>query len=145
MFVIYDILKILNKKRSLTDSLNEWIKYKGVCRTARQQSGGPGTAPWLLGEPGSSTCFQPASVTRTEASKYSRTTWTSSCPGCQTSLHCQAWPGPRQPIVCWTTSKYYQINLLQTVVEPNLGWEPIAVLWGGLLHSSLTPTPSLHL
>ena len=23
----------------------------------------------------------------------------------------------------------------------SLGWEPIAVLWGGLLHSSLTPTP----
>ena len=29
-------------------------------------------------------------------------------------------------------------------IHLQMGWEPIAVLWGGLLHSSLTPTPSIH-
>mgnify|MGYP006956433010 CR=1 FL=1 len=30
-------------------------------------------------------------------------------------------------------------------IHLQLGWEPIAVLWGGSLHSSLTPTPIIHL
>ena len=35
-----------------------------------------------------------------------------------------------------------------TAIPPfylQMGWEPIAVLWGGLLHSILTPTPLIHL
>ena len=108
-----------------------------------EQSAGPGSAPWQWEEQWSSTCYQPASVTRMETLKCLKTPWTSSYTGFRTSQQCQAWPGRHQPTVCLTNFQYFPFNVLQIVEGPHLGWEPIAVLWGGLLHSSLTPTPSI--
>ena len=70
-----------------------------------KQSGGPGSAPWQLGEPGSSTCFcnQYGSF---KVLKNHMDIILSTVPG-QTSLQCQTWPGQQQPTVCWTNSKYY--------------------------------------
>ena len=77
----------------------------------------------------------------TDNLKCSRTTQTSSCPGCRNSRQCGAWPGPRQPTVCWTNYQYFQFTILQNVVGPHLGQDPMTVVCGGLLHSGLTPPP----